>query len=65
MQEHNSQRQSAHLFSFAHANMCNPMEAASNISSHKGWNHADPALLRVWIELVDSAKNTDLLLSRN
>lgn len=57
-QEHNSQRQSSYLFSFAHANMCNPMEAASNISSHKEWNHAHPhpALIRVWTELVGSAK---------
>lgn len=48
------------MFSFALANMCNPMEATSNISFHKGWDHADPELIKVWTELVGSAKNIQI-----
>lgn len=42
------------------------MKAASQVSYHKGWNHAETAAIGVWPELEGLAKNIqDIPLSRN
>lgn len=47
--------------------MNNPVQAASHVSYHKVWHHAEPAVIGDWTELVSSAKiyKIILLLSRN